>query len=77
MARARDRLRELEQEVHDLRHEAGVGRVFAWICERQTELDRKWYDVTDIADINRMQGEARVLAKLRRVIEGGPVIGKS
>ena len=63
----------LETEVHNLRHEAGIRAVWNLLHDMRDELNRKWPDAIG-EDVARLQGEAKRVALLIKVIEHGPTI---
>jgi hypothetical protein len=73
MAVAKKEQQAAEQEIHQLRHEASTAAIHHWLVLREAELNRNWPDMAGEA-LTAMQGEARVVLRLKRIIEQGPTI---
>ena len=63
----------LELEIHAARHEAGTQAIRSVLYEMRDDLNRKWPGAAD-EDFPRLQGSARVVAILIKMIEQGPQI---
>lgn len=63
----------LEQKVHLLRGDGGLVALWELLKMDEQELNRRWPDTTGEA-LQQMQGQARTVRKLLRVIEQGSVI---
>lgn len=64
---------ELEQSIHRGRHDAAVIEIHRWISLRQETVNKTWPDTAG-EELSRLQGEARTLKALLRIIEDGPTI---
>lgn len=73
MAIAKEAQHQNEVALHQLRFEGGVQAARAWLIERQAEIHLRWPDMTG-DDLMRMQGEAKLIARLLRLIDHGPTI---
>lgn len=64
---------EQELNITRSRHEAGVIAVHKWLCRERDEINARWFDKSG-EDLLRLQGEAKHVARLIRVVEQGPTI---
>lgn len=64
---------ELEKNIFGFRHEAGMRAMRDYLLECQMTLNHKWPDQRG-EDLAQAQGEAKLLAKLIKMIETGPTI---
>lgn len=73
MTIAKEERHKLELEVFGARHEAGLRAAHAWLKLRQGEINAQWPEAPT-EELHGLQGEARALAKLVKLIETGPAI---
>lgn len=64
-----------EQAMFERQHDPGVLAVRAWLYGRQGSINSQWPSLSG-EELLRLQGEARVVAKMIRLIEHGPAIKK-
>lgn len=62
-----------ELDINRSRHEAGIVAAHKWLCRERDEINTRWPDKSG-EDLIRLQGEAKRIAQLIRVIETGPTI---
>ena len=62
-----------ELAVFASRHEAGVQALYGWLLGRQVELNAQWPSAT-AEELTALQGEAKLVMRLRKLIETGPVV---
>lgn len=62
-----------EVKIFLCRHEAGLQALREWIMDRQAVINSAWPSKED-AELTRMQGEARLLEKLVKLMDVGPSI---
>ena len=62
-----------EHDIFHLRHEAGVQILRDWLVGGQEDINHKWPGLTG-EDLVRLQGEARLIERLLKVIDKGPAI---
>ena len=70
---SKEERRKLELEIHAAQHEAGVQAIRSVLYEMRDDLNRKWPGASE-EDFPRLQGSARVVAILIKMIEHGPQI---
>lgn len=63
----------LELAVHAARHEAGTQAIRSVLYEMRDDLNRKWPAASG-EDFPRLQGSARVVGMLIKMIDLGPTI---
>lgn len=73
MAALKENQHKLELAVHQLQAEPGLQALRALLVLRQVELNDKWFR-TQGEDLTLMQGEARHIARLIKMIDLGPTI---
>lgn len=71
MSIAREELFKIEHGVFQCRLDAGTQFIRSWLIEQQARVNRDWPQLAG-DDLIRLQGEARMLAKLVKLIEQGP-----
>lgn len=64
---------EAEVMIHGSQHEAGVQSMHKWLMGRQEWINKEWIGLVG-EDLIRMQGEARAVARMVKLIEVGPTI---
>ena len=62
-----------ELDITRSRHEPGIIAVHKWLCRERDDITARWFDKSG-EDLVRLQGEAKIIARLIRVIEQGPTI---
>lgn len=62
-----------EAAVHQHRLDEGVRAVRDWLVDRQGVIGARWTGLAD-RELYNMQGEAKLVAELLRVIDHGPRI---
>lgn len=64
---------EEEIMIHLSAHEGGVQAMRGWLIGRQEWINKEWVALVD-EDLIRLQGEARAVARMLKLIEVGPTI---
>ena len=64
---------ELERSVFASRHEEGIRAIYDWLKLRRDDCNRKWVGLMG-EDLTALQGEAKGIAQLIRLLEQGPRI---
>jgi len=62
-----------ELDIFLCRHEGGLQAVRTWLYARQARINTEWIGLSG-DDLIRMQGEARNVAKMIRLIDIGPAL---
>jgi len=62
-----------ETNIFLCRHEPGVQALRAWLHARRDRINTEWVGMVG-DELIREQGEARVVAKMIRLIDDGPTI---
>ena len=70
----RAELHELHKQLRGYRHEAGTRTVYDWLNYERGELNRKW-PALSADELLHAQGEARMLDKLKKLMETDPING--
>lgn len=63
---------EQEARIFTLRHEAGVQTVRDWLYTKRDYINRTWPQLPPDSELARVQGEARLVAHLIKIIDAGP-----
>lgn len=70
---AKEELFDIELAVHASRHEAGSGALYAWLRQREVDLNTRWSQLEG-EDLTRLQGEARLVARMLKLLVHGPAL---
>jgi hypothetical protein len=62
-----------EVAVHASRHEHGLGALRDWLYIRRDEINTNWPNIVG-DELSTLQGEAKMVARLIKLIEQGPAI---
>lgn len=62
-----------EVAVHSSRHEPGLGALRDWLYLRRDEINTNWPNIVG-DELSTLQGEAKMVARLIKLIEQGPII---
>ena len=62
-----------ETDIFLCRHEGGLQALRTWLFARRDRINTEWAGMTG-DDLTREQGEARLVAKLIRMIDDGPTL---
>ena len=66
---------ETENVIYTQRHDPGIVAIKQWLYIRRDELNNSWRNtISEDGNIERLQGEARMVDRLIRVIDTGPTI---
>ena len=64
-----------ELAIFQLRYEQGLQAMREWLYRRRDQINREWPGIDqDLHTLTRLQGEARAVAKLIRLIDIGPAV---
>jgi hypothetical protein len=62
-----------EVAVHASRHEPGLGALRDWLYMRRDEINTNWPNTVG-DELSTLQGEAKLVTRLIKLIEHGPAI---
>ena len=63
----------MERQIFEMGHEGGVRALREWVFWYQGKINREWPGAVG-EDLVRLQGEAKLAAKLIKLIDVGPSV---